>query len=405
MATFDFNNTKAKPLHEVLPVLRGMLLLQMSGSDVAIPCLVGDAGIGKTASLHAMCKDNDFNLLDIHYGLKPLEEISGMPDFAEQVTINSHTGPIVVKNTRWTLPDILGEAYALSANGKPTVIFLDDFHSSSPGNMALGYEMFTEKKLRGYPFPPNSAFVLAMNCQGAKDLGNTIPAPIVNRISMYKVNVDFDTWKKKFAIPYGINSKILSFLSNSKYTKYFQQEEQVNKPWASARMWTKLSGLITPLEEAGGPMKGQDILYYSEAHVGEAAAAEFTTHYKIFSEVETDKIFDELIEPVCPRDLAGQYVFMLANVSEFFNRFNKKDSNKKGIDKTEENRLIHVMSKILSVVGSVSSEIAVVGAREICTNEIALDIVRKNIYGRVKSQLATLDQRILDKITHDIGAI
>lgn len=393
---FNIDQMKTKPLNEILTIIKGMCELQSAKADVAIPCLVGDAGIGKTASLQKMCHDNDYNLIDIHYGLKPLEDISGLPDFAETVTING----IEIKNTRWTLPDILGEVWNLSQNGKLTVIFLDDFHAASPGNMALGYEMFTERKLRGYPFPDRSAFVLAANCQGSKDLANTIPAPIVNRIAMFPVHVEFSAWKKNFAIPYGVNSKVLSFLSNTKNRKYFQQEEQVNKPWASARAWTKLSGLINPLEDAMKTIKHQDILYFAEAHVGEEAAAEFTTYYKIFSEVETDKIFNGEIEPEVPHDMSGQYVFILANVSEFFNRFLK--SSAKDEDKQ---KAIQTIAKIIVKTAQISTEMAVVGSKELIVTELTLNLKRQRIYERVKSAMAVIDANVIERIQVDINSI
>ncbi len=396
MSTNVTDSAKTKPLNNLIPIVKGMCELQVGRADVAIPCLVGDAGIGKTASLQKMCYDNDYNLVDVHYGLKPLEDISGLPDFAESITINGTT----VKNTKWTLPDILGEVWEASQNGKLTILFLDDFHAASPGNMALGYEMFTEKKLRGYPFPTNSAFVLAANCQGSKDLANTIPAPIVNRIAMYPVHVDFESWKKRFAIPYGINSKIVSFLSNSKNRKYFQQEEQVNKPWASARSWTKFSGLVNPLEDAMKTIPHQDILYYAEAHVGEEAAAEFTMYYKIFSEVETEKIFNGEIEPEIPNDMSGQYVFILANVSEFFNRFMKQ--NAKDEDKQ---KAIQTIAKIITKTAKTSTEMAVVGSKELIMTELSLNLKRQKIYERVKAAMNIIDSSIVERIALDINSI
>lgn len=396
MSTNLTDSAKTKPLHELIPIVKGMCELQTLQKDIAIPCLVGDAGIGKTANLQQMCHNNNYNLVDVHYGLKPLEDISGLPDFAETLEING----VPIKNTRWTLPDILGEVWSVSQNGKTTIIFLDDFHAASPGNMALGYEMFTEKKLRGYPFPTKSAFVLAANCQGSKDLANTIPAPIVNRIAMYPVHIDFEYWKKKFAIPNGINSKIISFLSNSKNRKYFQQEEQVNKPWASARAWTKLSGLMNPLEDAMKSIPHQDVLYYAEAHVGEEASAEFTMYYKIFSEVETEKIFNGDIEPEIPNDMSGQYIFVLANVSEFFNRFAKQN-----VKDEDKQRSIQIIAKILVKTAKISTEMAVVGSKEIIMTELSLNLKRQKIYERIKAAMNVIDADIVDRIALDINSI
>ena len=341
-----------------------------------------------------MLPDTNSNLLDIHYGLIPLEEVSGIPDFAEKIEINGQ----IVTNTKWTLPDILGKAWQLSQNGKPTVVFLDDFHASSPANMALGYEIFTEKKLRGYPFPPNTAFILAMNCSGAKSLSNNIPAPIVNRLAMFRVDVNFEQWKKDFAIPNYLNSKIISFLNNQKNRKYFQQEEQVNVPWASARSWTKLSTLLNTMEKYLKNINHSDILYYASSHVGEEAASEFTTYYKIFSEIPTEDIFDRKIEISIPHNMGGQYVFMLATISEFFNRI--QDNN---ITKTLYDQTINTMCMILIQLGKISSEIAVTGLKEILLTQESLKL--KKIYEKIRTALQVLDLETFNRIKSDIESI
>ena len=57
---------------------------------------------------------------------------------------------------------------------------------------------------------------------GKKSLANPIPSPIINRLAKFNVTVNFDTWKKQFAIPNNVNKKIIHFLSNPKYAKYFK---------------------------------------------------------------------------------------------------------------------------------------------------------------------------------------
>lgn len=391
----NFDSTKARPVHQLINIIRGMCILQISGGDVMVPALVGDGGIGKTALLQKMCLESDFNLLAIHYGLKPQEEISGLPDFSDSIDIKIGQDVIKTKNTNWTLPDILSQAYKVASNGKPTIILFDDFHSSSPAVMLLGYEIFTERNLRGYPFPPNCAFVIAMNQQGAKDLATNIPAPIVNRIAMFKVIPDFAAWKNNFAIPNNVNSKIISFLSNSKYSKYFQQTEQVNKPWASARSWTKLSGLLNPLEEAeGGTLPMSDILYYSAAHVGDEAASEFSTYYKLFGEVNAVGIFNKTENIVIPHDLSSQYIFMVATSVEFLNRYSKTESKQK------REELLVTMSEILSGMGEKASEICVVGFREIM---LFAELKKyKNLYHEIRSRLAIINPPVAEKITQDV---
>lgn len=380
-----------KPLHLIIPIISAMCGMQFNNQNVAIPGLFGDAGIGKTANILKMCQDNNWNLLNIHYGLKPLEEISGLPDFGQIENING----INIKRTNWTLPDILGDTYELAKNGKPTIIFLDDFHTASPGNMALGYEMFTSKKLRGYPFPQNSAFILAANISGSKSLANPIPSPIINRIAQFKVTVDFDNWKMNFAIPNNINRKILAFLSNPKYKNYFQTEEIVNKPWCSARSWTNFSTLLNAIEVyQKNILNNIDLFYIASSFIDEQAALNFSKYYIFFSEINTIEIFNGTEEFIVPDDPQKKFVTILANIDEFINRYTNNTKE------NEKMKYLHILSNIFIEIAKTSSEISVMGLKEILLLENSLKL--KGLYTKFEKSLMTLNPTIAKQLFNKV---
>lgn len=395
--SIGFEHVKAIPVNEAMFDVMGFCSMQIENQDVSIPVLAGDGGIGKTAQVHQMCQEVGWDLYDIHYGLKPIEEISGLPDFGQTMEIYGKE----VKCTNWTLPDILGDIWALwNKNHKPVVILFDDYHLSSPANMALGYELFTEKKLRGYLFPPKCAFVLAMNISGAKSLANAIPAPIVNRLMIMPVVASFSAWKEQYAIKKRLNSKVLGFLSNAKHgQKFFQGEEQVNKPWPSARQWTRFANYLSKIEaiskndEEG--ITQRRLTYLCAGHVGDEAASEFTTYYKLFSEVETTKIFDREIPIVIPGDMSKRYIYILANASECVDRYTKE-----GASSDKQLEALNIFSEICLEMGKVASEISVTGIREIIFTEAALGL--RGFYATMRKQLATINNSIWEKIKDDI---
>jgi hypothetical protein len=388
---------KSKPLHEILQVTKGMLLLQTQNKDVAVPYWRGAPGIAKTALGGKMCRENEMNMLETHYGQTPIEEVSGLPTFHD-ITINVNGQESTHKGTQWTLPDILTQLYQIAANGRPTVWLLDDFHLAPPGMMQLGYELFTEKKLRGFPIPQNVCFLLAGNLSAKAGSKKNLLSAVANRCAIFPVHLDFNYWKTNYAIPAGMNGKIISFLSYTKYRKFFQEEEQLDRPWASARSWTKFSNILTPLEQMLKVVPHQDVLYYAAAHLGDDASAEFTGYYKIFSQVETDKIFDGLIDINVPSDMSGQYIFTLANVTEFIQRYTSKRN--KPEDKA---KAVDVMARILIAIAQVKSEIAVTGLKEIVVTEQALKI--RDAYFRVKSALTMKDPDMATRLETDIKQI
>lgn len=395
MATYE--KVKSKSIHEAGVLLKGNCQMQIDGVEVSIPVLAGDGGIGKTAHISNMCKTSGWKLIDIHYGLKPLEEVSGLPDFGQNIELNGQR----IKRTNWTLPDILGDAWDAHYENPDTgiVILFDDFHASPPPLMALGYELFTSKKLRGYPFPPKTAFVLAMNVSGSKSLANHIPAPIVNRLFIMPVVPDFEYWKTQYAMktPDRFNPKILAFLSNSKYRAHFQGEEMVNKPWPSARQWSRLSKLLNPLEEfykdKGVPQN--DVAYIAAGHVGEEAAQEFTQYYKLFAEVRPEEVFNGTLEIQIPQENSKKYIYIAAISSEFIGRCLDKNSTQESVDKDSE-----IFVKVCLEMAKEASEFAVVGMREVAL--VQSPGRNLNLYQIVRKKMSEKDPKTWELIRKDI---
>ena len=390
-----------KPIHEVINYVEVQTALWLRGDEVAVPYIVGVPGIAKTAIVYEMCRKNDWNLLHTHYGLTPHEEVSGMPDFKDLSLIVEGQEQIL-PGTVWRLPDILTKLYKIAENGKPTVWFMDDYHLSSPALMHLSYEMFTQEvqvvngvrqrvpaKLRGYELPKNVAFVLAGN-SSAKAGAKAAFSAVTNRVSMYSVHLDFQKWKENYAIPYGVNSKVISFLTNTNYQPLFIGEESV-EPWPSPRSWTRLGFMLGIIEYNRTP--GQDeILYLSAAHVGNKAAADFASYYSVYSKIDMKSIFDHKIPVQIPDSLLDRYIYMIASTMELVQRVGDKATFKDSIN---------VFCDILAEMSDKSSEIAVVGLKEVTLFDKTLKL--KKLFHTVMAVLrkdhpAEVHQRLIEDV-------
>jgi len=377
---------KTKALHELEMYIHGVVGLQLDKKDVAIPFLQGAPGCGKTSLIHNWAEKYNWNLLSVHFALIPIEEISGIPK-EHEITINgqSHSG------TEWTYPEILTRLYNLNQS-KPTILLLDDFHLCSPDHFNLGFEMFTNRSIRGYKIPDNVAFIIAGNAssKSGTKAGNSA---IINRCSINPVHMDFDYWKKNFAFSHGLNYKILSFLTNERNRKYFHMEEMTNKPWASPRSWTRFSEILNPLEEAlHNNIQYQDLAYYAESHIGSEAASEFTAYYKLYLETEMDKIFDNKKAIEIPNDMTGQYIFTLSAVGEFFSRI-------KVADKKKQDQIWQSFCSIVIEIARKNLSIATVAAKEL------VDSSNIHMYTKFKSVLKEIDPEITGKISKEITLI
>src|SRR6056297_594178 len=361
----EFNLHQKNSIKKILPYIGGMLKLQMAGQEVAIPFLQGPPGIGKTqmCKKHFIEKEN-MNFVDTHFGLTPYEDVSGLPNFDMSVYIDGEQ----VSTTKFTPPQLLSDSWKIrQKNDKPIIIFLDDFHLAPSLLKSLGYEMFTENKLRGYRFPDNCAFLLAGNF-GQKAGAVTIPSPIVNRIARIQVGIFFEDWKRDYAIPNGINSKIINFLSKNHHL-YFEEDEQINTPWASTRSWSYFSTLLNNLEKYDNNFNknNNDIFFWAESHVGNNCASEFTKYYNIYSQFDLAYIFEnnDISNLEIPNQLNELYILMLGSVNELVYRYQTSSSSEKQKD-------IHLFIQILQKVANISKEIAITGINEIIEIENAL---------------------------------
>jgi hypothetical protein len=261
--------------------------------------------------------------------------------------------------------------------------------------MALMFEMFTEKSLRGFPFPKNSSFILAGN-SSSKAGAKSMFSAIINRCARYSVGPDFEYWKSNYALKHGVNKKVLAFLSNPRYQdKYFIGEEMINTPWPSPRAWTRLGNLLNEMEAAKLKIDTNDISYYTEAHVGGESAADFSAFYNFYSKTEIDAVFDKTKKIEIPEDNSGKYIYGISTVNEYSGRIFKAEKDKKKIQEC-----VDTFSDIIIKISESASEIGFAMMKELILIEGSLN--KDMYYGLIKSAMRTKNPMIESKITSDV---
>jgi hypothetical protein len=405
----EIKGHQEKPLHELLDtILSWNVFLQLKGTEVAKPYIQGRPGGGKTASMISMCAKYGWNLFHLHLPLIPIEDISGLPQF-EKIMVNGE----MVEGTRWTFPEMLSEIYKLTSEvikdpksgkevPKPCIVFLDDMHLASPSHLALGFELFSERKLRTYKIPDNVAFVLAGNAS-TKAGTKTQNSAVTNRLALYPVHTSYDHWKTEYAYPNGINDKIMSFLSRDTYKQFFHEDEVVNKAWGSPRSWTYLSNLLNEMENASsnGEVDQSILSYITNAHVSGSASSQFVSFYHIYSKTQMDKIYDGIKSVKCPEDELDKYIYMIAAGNEFVNRnLKEKDRNKK-------TKIMEKLCEITCAISKHNSEIAISGIKSLMDMEraIAGKDNAKTSYIEIARTLKVMGSNISGRVSADIRKI
>jgi hypothetical protein len=359
--------------------------------DVAYPILIGNPGIAKTA-LCVQYFSGDCNLITSDFPHLPLEEVGGMP-----IISDSEIQGRPVKKTEWTIPSLLAEVFE-SVEQRKTVLFFDEVDKCDQSHQDLLVSILNGK-LRGYSLPKKD-FAIIMAGNGSSRAGSKILSSILtNRSAMLPVHMDFKYWKTEFAIPNNINSKIITFLSNQKYQKFFTMEEMVNRPWASPRSWTRLARFLSLKEKFLGSLNFQQMLTTTEAFVGSEAASEFAAYYKIYSETEMDQVFAKKKEIIIPTEYGEQYTYMLAAISEFFN-------NLSGETDKNPSMALEILAQITVKIANTSSEIALLGIREAIIIDSTSKRKRKGaIYDQLRQRIRAIDPVIAARLTDDSALV
>ena len=116
---------------------------------------------------------------------------------ASQYKANSIDGTIP-QATQWSIPEMVAKAIR-AAEGKPTVLLIDDFHMVSPHLQAYFYGLLLERRLGNFKLSDNVAIVLTMN-DSDKAGFNGINSAVRNRLAILPVEFNFEYWFKAYDI-------------------------------------------------------------------------------------------------------------------------------------------------------------------------------------------------------------
>ena len=375
----SLEHTYFKDLHTIIKFIDQICDLQtIENLPCQTPLLLGKPGGGKTQSIESLAKEKDDEFFSSHFALMSLEDYGGIPQFKTEVIRNKKT-----LTTEWSLPEFVSVLYKKSdiaytkqfggfliknkltdeiQFGIPKVtefndelkknynfdpqfnsyeyiegdnknhrvlLLLDDIHRCDYEHQTALMEMLSEKKLKSYQFPKNTAIILAGNFEsiaGAK----AFLSPVVNRCMYLYVNTNYKYWKENFALTHNINPVIIAFLNS--YPECFHQDEINDSPWASPRSWTNFSNVLSHLEKSNKKSKLEptDIAYLTFAHVGKDISEKFTQFYTLFNEFETDEIFKtvktdkDFFKYMDKYDYTKQYSLVYACINYFIQHYNNK---------------------------------------------------------------------------------
>lgn len=254
---------------------------KLDHNDILVPYIVSTPGTGKSSVFEYINNQFGYGSLSYTLGLKPLEQLSGLP------YIDETTGE---KRVHWLAPEMVSEIWDLSKKYEFSTVLLDDFHLCTSQQQSYGFELFTYHRLHGYEFPKNVRFVVAGNTSSMSGAKQSL-APIMNRMIKIPVKPNRKDWLKNFAEPSGLNSIVCNFLRNNMNDIYFCEPESCD-PTGSPRSWTGLANAIDIVSETEDLSKNINLFeILAKGCVSKTAAGAITSFFGLYSKVDVNFIF------------------------------------------------------------------------------------------------------------------
>ena len=365
------------PINEIKPFIEANVNLQLKKHATARLFMAGAPGCGKSDIMRQLCEENNWGLKCVYISNMSLEQLTGIPCKIE-------AGSEAI----WSKPEIFNfnnldyrpENY--NENDSTTILFLDDIHLADRVFQKYLFQILTYKRLNGYKLPEKCAIILAGNRNTDKALANVIPAPVMNRISVYEVTSTSSDWLKNFAFKYGIRDDIMSFI-HAKGDVFLSQEPLENVPWASPRSWTFLSDQMDAYEKSYGNISIDKLKTIATGLIGIEYANEFIAYREIFSKWNiddfigmTDKDMISIFEKEINKNPVAAYAIINAGVTWLLQvvKENKFDVKNEDVIKSAKT-LYNIMTNILQVKcnGCSIKPLVIAGTEYICLYQNSLN--------------------------------
>jgi ABC-type oligopeptide transport system ATPase subunit len=295
----------------------------------AVPMLVGESGIGKTALARELAEINGYYLVTIDGNLLKEGEIGGLPVVEDYtVTIGGHTSN--KKRTVYAVHHKLQEIdRAIEENNeRPVLLFIDELNRCEHVVQQELMNIILNREINGYSLPGNTLVMAAMNPSSKFNNFSVSDYQVVemdpaqeNRFVWLELESDAASW-----ILWGkrqhIHQDVLNFISI--FPQYLHKPDMEGAVRATPRSWERVS-CIYDAAAAHKELYSSDIFLNAvKGNVGPYIAQEFMNfinnkdkNYLVASDLlDIQALNDELIERIKNETYEKQYLLAVNCIGE-----------------------------------------------------------------------------------------
>ena len=229
--------------------------------SVVPPLMIwGPPGIGKSAFIKSLCKQNNIGFIDVRLAQREPVDIRGLP-----VPREDKKGIDWIVSSEWPRSD-------RDDTPEKGIILFDEITAADSTLQVAAYEFILDRRLGElYEVPKGWYIVAAGNRTGDAAVARTMSSALANRFCHLELGANSSAWMK-WALLNDIDPRVTSFIRYLPQ-KLFSMDGNKERGWPSPRSWERVA---LELEMARCKNIENDILHLIiEGLIGESTALEF----------------------------------------------------------------------------------------------------------------------------------
>jgi hypothetical protein len=226
--------------------------------------LTGKPGMGKTAMIESICRDEQLSFIDFRLALRDPVDVGGMrvPD--------TKTGLM-----KWYQPSELPD---VKRHGEKGLLTLDEINAVPMSLQVVAYGIIQERRIGDWHMPEGWSTIALGNHLTDRAGAQRMSTALANRFLHLNVEPDLDSWIKQYGAEH-VDARYVAFLRFRPNLFHVMPDSPDEKAFPSARSHTAAAQFI---DEPAAVR-----LHLFSGAIGNAAAGELEAFLRVFERLPT----------------------------------------------------------------------------------------------------------------------